>query len=204
MITLSAKIYIDHNSVIEVNNKNMVSLERTISDREDFKLPSWGIISNSGKISFYDPHETILNLVRQDKINEQTKVEFFINNTLTKNIEKIGTYYIFNIEYDNDQKLVKADVKDGMEELQDIKIPQIEVHSLKNFYEILYEIIFYSNVTTDAIIDINTKELLELPKGTFFYYDGNNAWNLLNDFALSSMLHIYKNENGKTIIKYSM
>ena len=54
MITLTAKIYISETEVIEVDRRNMLGVDCSIFDRSDLKLPSFGIISNTGSLELND------------------------------------------------------------------------------------------------------------------------------------------------------
>ena len=107
MITLTAKIYISETEVIEVDRRNMLGVDRSIFDRSDLKLPSFGIISNTGNIEFNDNDGRVLHYAENLQLQKGQKCEIWLNNTLVENAsELIGSFETDQWDYDNDSKVV--------------------------------------------------------------------------------------------------
>lgn len=204
MITLTAEIIISENRKFSINETNSKSLNIKIFDREDIKKPSWGIVSNVAKLSFYDSNNEILNLINSGVLNEMVKVEFYLKNTLSNKTEKCGDYYTSTWNYDNDNRLVNVDLVDELQVLQATKINKVPAQKRNNFLAVLYSIVFYSYVLNNLDIDDETSKLLTSIEPNWFYSDSKNAWQILDDFAKTSMLHIFRNANGKTFIRSSV
>ena len=47
-------------ATIEIDKRNLISFESSLFDRADYKLPSYGVISNSGNIEFNDMIQVII------------------------------------------------------------------------------------------------------------------------------------------------
>lgn len=107
------------------DRRNLLSLESEIRDRSDIKLPSWGIFSNGGNLSFKDINSRFLGYANAGLLKSGIKVEIFLNDTISKRKEIVGTYYTADWEYDNDNLSVSVSLKDDLEEWQSIKIDGI-------------------------------------------------------------------------------
>ena len=91
MITLTARISISADIEIVIDNRNMISLDRTIMDRSDISKPNWGIIANSGNIEFNDLGGEIKDYIEQQLLKSDLSVYFEIRNTLVENkVERAG------------------------------------------------------------------------------------------------------------------
>ncbi len=93
MIVLTAKIYISETEIIEIDRRNILSMESSIFDRSDLKLPSFGIISNVGKIEFNDADGQIRDYAEELLLQSGLQCEIKLNNTLDEDaVERIGLF----------------------------------------------------------------------------------------------------------------
>lgn len=196
---------------IDVDRNNMVDISSSIFDRSDLKLPSYGIISNVGDISFNDTDKTIENFANWGILQSGQVCEIRLNNTLvpsaTKLLAKMETD---QWNYDNDSRLASVSLKDDLEEWQDITVEAIEVDpktftskSYMWLYKHLWDITNrnYAMLSFEELDD-NTKYILGnnyigcplLEKGTL--------WQQWTKLCQACMLHIYKDNNGKVVCKY--
>lgn len=215
MINLSAKIYINDSNIINVDNSNMVYLDCPIFDREKNDIPSWGIVSNKGKMRFYDTNFEVQNLIDSKSLNSSNKIEIYLNNTIAKKSNKVGEFSSSTWNYDNDSRLVYVDFFDDLTEWQEIIIPQIEptVSSRKNIEDLFNALISLTpykwtfevdDKTLNHIKSIKIDESNDTTSNAFYYLNRGSLWVQWDKFCKIAMLHIYKKQNGNVVIKHSI
>jgi hypothetical protein len=69
---------------IDIDYRNLIALNRSITYRGDNKLPSYGIISNTGNLEFNDLTGEIRDYAEQLLLTSDLKVEITLKNTLKK------------------------------------------------------------------------------------------------------------------------
>ena len=85
MITLSAEIGIPGNENYIVDRRNILSIESANLSRSDIKLPSYGIISNTGNVEFVDYNGKIKEYAEQGVLNQGgSDVRIVLTNHNTK------------------------------------------------------------------------------------------------------------------------
>ena len=245
MITLTAKIEINQDNPVpfiigesviggnaligdtinvtkEFDRHNLLSIERSIFDRSDLKLPSWGIISNVGELEFNDINSRFLGYANAGFLVEGMKCELFLNNTLVNGAnEKIGTFYTDNWEYDNDNQVVSVSLKDDLEEWQEINVEEIiynpskpEHKNFAYFYEKLW--LLTSNRTYNGVkgngnynmlamgeLDGYTQEVLYQTYLKYPLLKYASLWSQWIKICQVCQLHIYKDNNGVVVCRYN-
>ncbi len=68
---------------IELDDSNLLDFERTIMDRSDIKRPSFGIISNTGSLSFIDKDGEVKDYIAQQVISSQNVISAYLVDTKT-------------------------------------------------------------------------------------------------------------------------
>ena len=200
---------------INFNNHNTVSLERSIFDRSDTKLPSYGIISNTASLEFNDANSKFLGYAISGMLNQGIKVEFFINNTLYKNSEKVGEFFSSNWEYDNDNRSVSVSLKDDLEEWQDIQVQGFDYDPRKPFeiigegrFHNIYKWVWgktpnkYQMLDYDSL-DETTKGILYATKINYPLLKSGTLWEQWQKLCEVCGLYIYKNNKGKVVCTYT-
>ena len=216
MITLSATITKDDGSQININNRNVVSIETTVSDRKDITKPNWGIVSNNGRISFIDVDGSIKNMAETHSLSSGLKVEVFVKHPLgvkdgiiQEAEEKICELETDTWEYDNENKNVAVSVTDGLEALQDIPINKSYNYDfvarnvmLESIYDTLRNATPAKfNFLSRTELDEQTQTMLASQKLNFYASDADNLWAAWNELAEACFSHIYKHK-GKTLFVY--
>ena len=198
---------------INIDNRNMISLERTIYDRADTKLPHWGIISNTGNISFNDLDGEVLDYAEQMLLNAGLKCEIYLNNTLVEGAsELIAEYETAQWDYDNDNRVVSVSIKDDLEEWQDIYIPKIQLKAEKPFsffYDYLWSFTDirgskngqYNMLSFDELDD-NTKSVLENTYCKYPLLEASTLWQGWEKLCVAVQAHIYK-DKGVVQFRYN-
>lgn len=213
---------------INIDYRNLISLQRTIYDRSDLKLPSFGIISNTGNIEFNDNDGEVRDYAEQLLLQSGLKCEINLNNTLVEGAsEKIGLFETDQWNYDNDSRVVSVSLKDDLEEWQEINVATIEydprVIEHKPFswlYEHLWKLTSnreaYVNTYGEVVSgtgNYNMLSLVELDEetqavlnNTYIQYpllESGSLWQQWTKLCEVCQLHIYKNNDGVIVCRYN-
>ena len=199
---------------IEIDRRNLVSIESSIFDRSDLKLPSFGIISNTGNIEFNDLNGEIRDYAEQLLLEKGLRCEIKLNNTLVDGAsETIGVFETDEWNYENDNRLVSVSLKDDLEEWQDIEVPEISYNpknpserSLEWLYKHLWDITTKNNhykMLSFSKLDEKTKRALS---GLIIKYPllkSGSLWQQWTKLCQVGQSHIYKNKNGVIVCRYN-
>ena len=233
MITLTAKIEINQENPVpftigesvigggdligttinvtkEFDRRNLLSIERSIFDRSDLKLPSWGIISNVGNLEFNDNNGRFLGYANAGMLVEGMKIELFLNNTLVEGAtEKVGTFYTDQWNYENDSRVVSVSLKDDLEEWQDINVEGLDLQTEKYFnwlYKYLFAITTSNgnyNMLSINELDENTQAVLNNSYIQYPLLESGSLWQQWTKLCEVCQLHIYKNNDGIIVCRYN-
>lgn len=196
---------------IDVDRKNLISFRSDIIDRSNVQYPSFGIISNSANLTFADFDEMALDLISQQILHSGIKVQVWLDNTETNTSEQVCVMETRELSYDNNNRQVQLSLKDNLEELQDINIDAInfdpqsgESRTARWFYEKLiaktpsrYNMLLFAN------LDSKTQDVLESTTIQYPLLESGTLWDAWQKLCELCMLHIYVDNNGKTVCKYN-
>jgi hypothetical protein len=217
MITLTANI----SGVIDLNYSNMRSIEGTIIDRKNIKMPSWGVVSNNGKVRFVDSLGNIKEMVENNQLTDKISIKMFLNNTISKYSEQIGLYWTKSWDYDNNSQEIEVTFSDLLEEMQSIKIPKKYYSYFKNgeIPETAKDL--YISLRTVSNYKINKpknkgflmKSFEELEQITqihlanitikYPYINEGTLWGHWNKFCELTQTHIFVDKQGYATCKYN-
>jgi hypothetical protein len=198
---------------IDIDRHNIISIETSLYDRGDFRLPSFGVISNSGQIEFYDTDGKVADYADKLLLNKGLPCGIFLENTLSKNAkETIALLETDEWTYDEENKKVSVRLKDDLEEWQDITVDEIYYNAknpssktLRWYYEKLHEITTkdgnYKMLSFDEL-DEETKTILD---GIIIPYPllySGSLWSSWQKVCEVGQLHIYK-EKGTVKCRYN-
>ncbi len=203
------------NLSIELDDTNLLDFERTIMDRSDVKRPSFGIISNTGSLSFIDKDGEVKDYIAQQIISSQNVISAYLVNTETNAREQIAYFNTEQWSYNNSQSLVNVSLKDDLEEWQDINVPAVEytptVSTPKTaewFYKYLWQFMQdsglqkYKMLSFDEL-DSETKAVLSSTTIQYPLLESASLWAQWDKLCQLCFLHIYKRNDGRTVCKYS-
>ena len=114
-------IYVD--ITIMVDEKNLDSFTYSLYDREKNDEPSYGVVSNSGTLSFVDSTGEILDYITNRIVTKDLSVNISVMNTLQKKTELFISAKTSSWEYDNNNFVVTVTLNDKLEDLQNITYP---------------------------------------------------------------------------------
>lgn len=199
---------------IEIDRRNLISISRSIFDRSDLKLPSFGIISNTGDIEFNDIDGEIRDYAEQLLLQSGLSCEIKLNNTLVDGAsETIGLFETDQWNYENDSRVVSVSIKDDLEEWQDINVAEInydprnlESKPFKWLYEHLWAITTANNnynMLSFEELDTDTRGVLQNTYIQYPFLEIGSLWQQWTKLCQVCQLHIYKNNDGVIVCRYN-
>ena len=206
MITLEAEISSQNEKII-INRTNMLSFDIPHLDRGEINEASFGIYSNSGKISFSDYNGIVPLLNPQTQFN----VKVWLVNTLTKNKTLVCDMLTKEWDYDNDSRVASVTIYDGLESWQDIHFSGIPYNfneptskDCKFFYEELqkfsvglgYKVAGFDNLD-DETQTILTNTIIPYP-----FLNASTLWQAWEKLCIVCQLHLFKDFEGNILCKY--
>lgn len=205
MVSLQGKIEFANGETFELNNRNLTSLDTITTDRTNITLPSYGIISNSGNISFVDYFGEIEQFIEKDLLTSDLKVELSIINLISKTTQSIGVFYTDKWSYNNNNKEVSVSLKDDLLEWQNVLLDRYISIYKKTFYE-LYE--YLKDKTPNKFefeeLDSETETFLKNTTCYFPHFSRGSLWSQFDKLCQIAYLHIRKNNSNKVVIKHEI
>ena len=201
---------------IYINLSNIISLNGNINYRSDNKLPSYGILSNSGKLEANDNDNSVLELAEKQELTSDMDIVVELNNTLAKISVDVGHFKTKEWEYDNDNRSFSVSLKDDLVEWQDIQVKGINFDP-RNPYAVLpngtmadlYKWLHSTERTPQKYemlsfeeLDAKTQEILNSTSTKYPLLEDGTLWEQWTKLCEVCGLYIYKNNNGKTVCSY--
>ena len=193
--------------IITLNQRNSISVDFKLNSVADAEEPSFGIISNSGTISFNDYDGKVLGYAEQGELVDGLQISIYMQNTLVSGKrELIASYNTTDWDYDNDSKQVSCTIKDTLEELQKIQFSGLNYiwkpETFADAYKRLYDVTprKFGFVAYDDLDD-RTKSKLSSSQSDYFYIESGSLWNAWDKFANALFCSIY-NDGQKTILNF--
>ena len=192
---------------IKIDRSNILSIDRTIYDRSDLKMPSFGIISNAGSIEFNDVNREVRNYAEMGFLEKGLPCTISLNNTFVQGAtQTIGVFETDEWDYDDENKTVSVSLKDDLEEWQEINIEGInydprntEEKPFSWLYEYLHSITIKDGRYSMYMFDSLSDETRYILSGTFIKYPMLNPctlWQAWQKLCYVCQLHIFKNRQG--------
>lgn len=186
---------------IDINDRNLISLNRSISDRSDITLPSYGILSNTGNIEFNDLNGDVRNYAEQLILTSGLKVEISLNNTLSKSTEKVASFETKDWSYDNDNRSVTVSIQDDLEEWQNIALEGIPfLETINSMYYVCTSLIQLTPIKWEFNISDNIYSYLKTISCRNISFEKGSLWSFWTKFCEVTCLHLYKDFDGKIVL----
>lgn len=197
-------IYID--VTILVDETNLDSFTYSIYDRDSNDEPSYGIISNSGTLSFIDGTGEVLDYAKQNILTENLIVEISVLNTLAQKRELFVKTHTGTWSYDNYNMVASVSLQDELLELQQYSFNGFPFDGMQTTGKDIYEAILAQSPDNIMLpkyesLDDNTKLRLLYPI-SYAYMDSCSIWTALDELAKTFGLRIYKDKD-KIILEAS-
>lgn len=190
--------------IISVGKRNKRSIDFTISSRDKFDAPSWGIISNSGTISLIDTDGNLYNYAVNGDLKAGDAVEVFCENTITKKTQRIAYMFTEKWNYNNSNRNASVSIKDDLERWQDIQFDGIELNRPATLYEI-YEIFKSASQSygfSFAPLKDEVRDILKATTIEFPVISAGNLWSKWDNLCKCACIYIYKNHDNEVELNY--
>lgn len=197
---------------IDLDYKSLTSLNCSLMYRSDNKLPSYGIISNTGEIEFIDLDGEIKDYADRSILTSDLDVLVHIENNV---VSQVGSYKTKSWGYDNYNRSVTVSLKDDLEEWQDIQVKGFNYNpinpfevlttgSMEDLYKWLYNKTPNKYKMLDfAKLDTKTKNILTNTKINYPLLKDGTLWEQWTKLCEVCGLYIYKNKQGQTVCTYT-
>lgn len=195
-------LYIDLE--LKIDRRNVVEIKRSLFDRADISLPSYGIISNTGRIDFNDIDGEVRDYAELQILKSGLNVEISVENTLTKAKQVIGVLKTAAWDYDSYNKAVSIELKDDLEEWQESESFRIPLKDQMTAYDVFE----YLKSKTPSKFEFEpltteTETILRSTTIEYPYFNFDNLWRQWEKLCELCLLHIYENFNGKIVCIYN-
>lgn len=190
---------------IVVDEKNLDSFTYSLYDRENNSEPSYGVVSNSGTLSFVDSTGEILEYANMRLLKDLTGVEICVSNSITKESHVFIKAFTKEWEYDNDSRVVTLTIADGLSAvLQNIpfynELFQAQKSSGDTAFVEIYNDIYdkvpsYFSMPSYDELNADVKSLIENISADSYKLEEANLWSAIDAFAKAVGLHIYYDNN---------
>lgn len=188
---------------IHLDYSKITDIDVGIVTRADFSKPSYGIVSNSGSISFNDFYNEISDYIELGLLKEGALVQVYIENSLVKSQKyKVCEMYTDKWTYDEENKSVTVSLVDGLEKLQEIQFNGISyfprIQNKNSTFTEIYNELVNSTVAIGYKVyaNANTLNIIGRIHTTHKYMEKSSLWSAWNKFAIATKTHIYKNADG--------
>lgn len=198
---------------LDINKRNLISMERTIKERSDYNLPSFGIISNPAQIEFRDADGEIKDYAEKMLLTSDLAVRLYISDTLSKKSRQIGKFETREWDYDAENRTVAVSLKDDLEEWQEITIEAIPYDARKpnKVYKNLKELYLWLyqrtpekyNMSKFSELNADTQQALENYIVEYPILEAGTLWQGWQKLCEACGAYIYKGGDGKTKLNYT-
>jgi hypothetical protein len=142
--------------------------------------------------------------VEQGLLVAGSQIKIYLTNTLANVKENIGTFYSESWNYDSDNRVVSVSLKDDLEEWQNILLDEYSLKENQTMYDIYLYLVSKTPKKWEFVIDDETKSHLQNIVCKYAYLNSSNLWSSWVKLCEIGMLHIYKNNIKKVVVKKSM
>lgn len=191
---------------IDVNKRNLISLNFGIVKKEADGLPSYGVISSgSGKLKIKDVDGEIYDFANNKLLGDNIYCEIYLNDTISKSKSTVSKKIASKWEYDIQERVAYCNLIDDMERMQDIEFEvgyfeQDKTTTLDKVMDILLE-----KASSEGFkIEVSSKcrEILNQTVTEYAHIDKGSLWSCFEKICSLCGFYMYSSfENGENIIK---
>lgn len=181
---------------VDVNNRNLISIDFSGQDRSDTSLPSFGIKSNSGYLEMFDT-DGIIESMRNLGVLSNSAINIYLN--AKDRQDQIGGFYISNIDKNRQTLKTKIDFQDILLSWENI---EIRSYPLNEFLEGISSYDFINKILEENDITMvhsrDGERYIPYP-----YIEGGSAWAVLTKFCELTGSYICCDKIGMPTMHYN-
>lgn len=187
---------------LDIDKNSLLNIEFSGRDRTDPTTISWGIVSNTGTVSFLDNNKYVENLKKNGDLLG-SKIEIYLRNRYRD--AQIGSFIVTDGVYSKCGGSSTLRFQDRLQEWQNVTIPEDFVLS---FSPMTLENIRYAITTKVKGLDIVTHYTSEAEtrwNGTWVknpYVIGSSFWSFMAKACELTGCYISCDEKGRAVIAY--
>lgn len=188
---------------IYLDKRNLISISCPMKDRSDDEQPSYGLISNTGEISVIDSTLEIKDYAHMGLLTSDLKVKIVLENTISGKKEVISNLKTEKWSYDNINREVTIELKDDIEQLQNISTDGFNLSSSQmTLWYIFIALIDQNPMLKNYHFNIldSAFEILNSITCQHPYLNKGTAWEQLTKLCNIAGLHIYEDVNHDFVI----
>ena len=193
----SIKLIFSDSNIIYDKNSGLDMVSPHSETTADTVLPNYGIISRSGKVSFFDYEDKLLN--KKTDREYPTEIEIYENGVLFGkyiSTKKYG-YNIFT-------KQVNIELQGNITNWQAIRVEKKDISYDQTAYQILEWLIAKQTIVS-SISDLNMStdvaDFLKSITVPYFYLESDTLWEQFNKLCNLAQLRIYQDKFNKVTIE---
>ena len=199
MIELNATISgINGNLTIQVDRRNKISINCKYASRSDYSRPSCGIISNSGMIQLRDTNGQIEEYANKKWLKGELPVTITLKDTLAKYSQNVAVMKTRNWQYDTDNRIAIVNIKDDLEDWQQIQSSRIPLRNETTAYEV-YQILKNKTPSKYSFENLNknTEDYLFSIAVMYPFLEEGSLWSQWTKFCEAFGVYIFKSALGE-------
>lgn len=192
-------VYVD--ITIVVDEKNLDSFTYSLYDRENNDEPSYGVVSNSGTLSFVDSTGEILDYITNRMVTKDLSVNISVMNTLQKKTELFISARTSSWEYDNNNFVATVSLSDQLQDLQNYTYAGFPYDGASAFASDIYDSIIAAAPSSFGLpsfdmLSENVKNKIAYSLVRAPYMESCSIWDALDGFCKTFGLRIYKSKDS--------
>lgn len=174
------------------NRDFSITMELIFDSTNDNTTPQYGIIGNTGHITFIDKNDTVANKIKTLPVNNLFQISIMLNGNEIKSFNVDS-----NIDYDIYTKNISFNIVSELQKLQDLYI-SLDLNLNVNYLTMLdiYTFLKLQTVGFDFSIDENLLNWLGTKNIKYSFLNYDSLWNHWNNFCNACQLQMFQDKNG--------
>lgn len=175
---------------IDFDKTLLIDAVRGNQSMADNSLPTYGVVSGYGNVTFVDRHKELLKLAELDLLKADLKIKFYYGDT------KIGDYIAERWSYVYDSARATVTLTDSLMKWQDINFDGIDMVENKTAYDVYLALIAMTPDET-FVLDNTAKMHLQSIKIRYLELTAGKLYEAWTKLCRLAELVVYKMEDGK-------
>lgn len=192
---------------IDLDYRTLKSLNALHKQKPEMAKPYYGILSNTGNITFLDFNGEIKDYNTLQLLKSDLLVNIYLQNTLTRKQKRLASFQTDEWDYDTSNRLVNVSLKDELVELQDINHSGIALvvdgnKTAEDLYIDLYSVTPNKyGFKAFADLDEKTQSRLTATKIPYYFLKSGSLWGQWVKLCELVQAVIYQDFDGNSVFE---